>query len=233
MENNINREEMNYVSIEGIVQELVHEAARKAAREEEMQNTSDNRKYAILDSIKEVGKRCGVVIPQEALDKFEKLVMSVNASIAVTGRKTENPDVMECGGMRIEFKLEEADGTKTRKPYLLSIWFPDLERSGYAKSLKAMRLEKWLLGRGIPFVPELMQNLDEKKDVTVHVFRYIREFALEVAQLDFSDEDFVGQKVKNRMFDKDNAVGIVKDNVVNIYAPAWLFNKSTWTFYVH
>ena len=229
MENNRqqdNRQEKmeNQVSVEQII-------AQEAARQEELENKLLSKKYAILDRVQERAKRFGVAVPQEVLDQIGRLAMSVKGGVAVTTRKVAHPSVAECGDMLIEYQLEEADDEKTARPYLLSLWFTKLEKDS-KKSLKAVRLEKWLLGKGIPFVPELMQHLDENEDVTVHVFRYVRDFALAVAKIDFSDDNFVGQKVKNRMFDKDNAVGIVKDNVVNIYAPAWMFNKSTWTFYV-
>ncbi len=223
MENQRN-EKKNQVSIEQII-------ALEAARQEELERKLLCKKYAILDRVQKRAKQNGVSLSQEVLDQIGSLVMSVKGSVAVTTRKVEQPNRIKVDDVFVEYLLEEADNEKTSKPYLLSIYFNKLEKDS-KKSLKAVRLEKWLLGKEIPFVPELMRRLDENEDVTVHVFRHVSDFAFAVAKLDFSDDDFVGQKVENRMFDKDNAVGIVKDNVVNIYAPAWMFNKSTWTFYV-
>ena len=229
MENNRqqdNRQEKmeNQVSVEQII-------AQEAARQEELDFRLISKKYGIQERVQKLAKCKGVSLSQEVLDQLVNLAMSVKGGAAVILGKVEQPNVIKCDDVFVEYLLEEADNEKTKKPYQLSIYFNKLEKDS-KKSLKAVRLEKWLLGRGIPFVPELMQRLNENEDVTVHVFRYVRDFAFAVAKIDFSDDNFVGQKVKNRMFDKDNAVGIVKDNVVNIYAPAWMFNKSTWTFYV-
>ena len=140
--------------------------------------------------------------------------------------------------MILEYSLEEADREKTKRPYLLSLWFmPDSENlvsdGNEARDIRTMRLKSWLDNKKIPFISEILERVDQNKDMTIHVYSDVSSFALEVARLEeFSDDDFVGQKVKNCRFSKSTAVGLVKNNIVIIYAPAWMFDKSTWTFYV-
>lgn len=211
------------------LKEIVND--ERTRQQDDLENVAISKKYAILDRVLERAKRFGVDVPQVVLEEIGHLVMSVPGAVAVTTRRTSNPTTVKCDEAILEYKLEKADRSKTNKPYLLSVWFIKPEQNN--KSVRAVRMEKWILGKGVPFVSEVMKRLDENKDVTIYVYRDVRSFALEVAKLEgFSDDDFVGQKVKNCRFYKSTAVGIVKNNVVIIYAPAWMFNKSTWTFYV-
>lgn len=205
--------------------------AEEMMKESEQDQLLLSKKYAILDRVQEKAKRFGAVIPQNVLDEIGKLVMSVKGSVAVTTRRAENPRVAECGNILLEYALEEAAYAKTNKPYLLSLWFvrseQDLQRVSKTEVLK-----KWLLGKRVPLATELLDKLDAKKDVTVRVYRYILDFAREAISVDnLCDDDFVGQKVQNGAFSRNDAVGIVKENKVIIYAPEWMFNKSMWEFY--
>lgn len=212
------------------LKEIVND--ERTRQQDDLENVAISKKYAILDRVLERAKRFGVDVPQVVLEEIGDLVMSVPGAVAVTTRRTSNPTIVKHDDMAIlEYKLEKADRSKTNKPYLLSIWFIRPEQNN--KSVRAVRMEKWILGKGVPFVPEVMKRLDENKDVTIYVYRDVRSFALQVARLEeFSDDDFVGQNVKNCRFSKNTAVGLVKNNIVIIYAPAWMFDKSTWTFYV-
>lgn len=205
--------------------------AEEMLKESEQEQLLLSKKYAILDRVQEKAKRFGVVIPKDVLEKIGKLVLSVNGSVAVTTRRAENPQVAECGNMILEYALEEADYEKTNKPYLLSLWFlrpeQDLQRISKTEVLK-----KWLLGKRVPLVSDILPKLDAKKDVTIRVYRYIQDFAREAISVpDLCDDDFVGQKVQDGAFSRNDAVGIVKENKVIIYEPKWMFNKSMWEFY--
>lgn len=213
------------------IDEIIENAYEKQNEREQMMIS---KKYAVLDRVTERAKRFAVTIPQEVLNEIGQLVMNVKGGVAVTTRRVEKPTVAKCGNMLLEYSLEEADREKTKRAYLLSLWFmPDSESKVNDMDIRTMRLKSWLDNKKIPYISEILERVDQNKDMTIHVYRDVRFFALEVAKLEgFSDDDFVGQKVKNCRFSKSTAVGIVKNNVVIIYAPAWVFEKSTWTFYV-
>ena len=225
-------QEDSYTTIDEIIENAY-------AKQNEHEQMMISKKYAVLDRVVERAKRFGVTIPQDVLNEIGQLVMTVKGGVAVTTRRAEKPTVAKCGNMILEYSLEEADREKTKRPYLLSLWFmPDSESlvndGNEAMDIRTMRLKSWLDNKKIPFISEILERVDQNKDMMLQVYKDLSSFGLEVAKLGgFSDDDFVGQKVKNcRRISKSTAVGIVKNNVVIIYAPAWGFEKSTWTFYV-
>lgn len=224
-------QEDSYTTIDEIIENAY-------AKQNEREQMMISKKYAVLDRVVERAKRFGVTIPQDVLNEIGQLVMTVKGGVAVTTRRAEKPTVAKCGNMILEYSLEEADREKTKRPYLLSLWFmPNSESlvndGNEAMDIRTMRLKSWLDNKKIPFISEILERVDQNKDMTIHVYSDVSSFALEVARLEeFSDDDFVGQKVKNCRFSKSTAVGLVKNNIVIIYAPAWMFEKSTWTFYV-
>lgn len=190
-----------------------------------------SRKYAILDRVKEKAKRYNVEIPQEAIDEIGRLVIQVKGSVAVTTRQVDNPIVVRCGEKIMEYSLDSSEGEKTNKPYILSLWFTTPGK-GKGRSAKEIRFEKWLLGKGVPFASEIAGKANLENDVTVQVYKYVKDFALAVSVLhEITDSDFVGQNVRNHAFSPRMPVGVVKNDRVYVYAPAWMFNKSNWEFY--
>lgn len=224
-------QEDSYTTIDEIIEDAY-------AKQNEREQMMLSKKYAVLDRVVERAKRFGVTIPQDVLHEIGQLVMTVKGGVAVTTRRVEKPTVAKCGNMILEYALEEADREKTKRPYLLSLWFmPDSESKvndgNDEVDIRTMRLKSWLDNKKVPFIYEILEKVDQNRDMTIYVYSDVSSFALEVAKMEgFSDDDFIGQKVKNCRFYKGTAVGIVKNNVVIIYAPAWMFEKSTWTFYV-
>lgn len=218
--------EMNGKTLEEILQE---EENRESEREQLMLS----KKYAILDRVQEKASRFGIKLSKDALEQLGKVVTSVRGGIAVTTRKVENPTVIDCGSAKLEYALEQADMAKTDKPFLLSLWFvkPQDEQK---KSAQRIRIEKWLHSKGVPFAVEIAQKIDTEKDVNVHVYKYVEDFAREAQRHgELSDEDFFGQKVHQGMISTLATVGIVKNNFVEVFIPKWKFKTSFWTFYVH
>lgn len=227
MEDNrrFNQNEVSYATIDEII-------AEACAKQNEHEQMLLSKKYAILDRVAEKAKRFGVLtIPQDVLDEIGELVMTVKGGVAVTTRRVEKPTVVKCGNMLLEYALEEADREKTKRPYLLSLWFmPDNESKANGenevKDARTERLKNWLDNKKIPFASEILKRVDKDKDVAICVYAERGFFVLEIAKIEeFSDDDFVGSK------DQD-AVGFIKNNVVIIHDPSWKFGKSKWTFYV-
>lgn len=211
------------------IEEIINDEQEKQLERERF---ALSKKYAVLDRVNEKAKRRNVTIPPQVLEEIGRMVLEVKGSVAVTTRQVDNPIVVECGDKIMEYRLDETlEGEKTSKPYILSLWFITPE-NGNGKSAKTIRFEKWLLGKGVPFASEIACKVDHEKDVTVHVYKYVKDFAIAVsAQSEIIDSDFVGQNVRNRAFSPKLAVGVVKNNQVYVYAPAWMFNKSDWEFY--
>lgn len=225
MQNNIstnNQMDENLVTIEDILK-------REHERELERERVALSKKYAIFDRILEKAKRYNFDIPQQVMDEIGQKVTDVKGGVTVITRQVENPIVVECGDRILEYSLDKTcDGDRTVRPYILSLWFINPEDD---KTAKEKRLEKALMAKGVPIAIDIVKKVGIERDFAVQVYKYVRDFALAVSALtQITDSDFVGQKVKNCAFSPNMPVGIVKDNVVYVYAPTSNIAKAMWEF---
>lgn len=206
--------------------ELIHEEYESIEAQERYEIA---KKYAVLDRVQEKARNWKIDIPSETLANITRLISKVNYSVAVVTRKSSNPHIVKVSEDKLfYYQLEANENSDSSKHYLLSVWCSLSPEA--VKLLKTEKFAKWLAIKGIPFISEILGRVDLSKDVSVRIHRGMRNFVHDVMSLEIADADFIGQTVKDGSFSKEKSVGIVKENVVNIYDPTWKYGESAWTF---
>lgn len=223
---NNNQMEEDMITIEDIL-EWEHET------EFEMEQIVRSKKYAIINCVLKIAKRHNFEIPQNVLDEIGQMIIKAKGNVAVITRRVDNPIVVRSGEKVMEYWLDEtSDDEKMSKPSVLSLRFITSEK--IMKRLpEQIRFEKWLRLNGVPFARDIAGKTNLENDVTVRVYKYVRDFAIAVSVLpEIIDSDFVGQNVRNRAFSPKMSIAVVKNNQVHVYVPEWTCNKSVWMFYI-
>lgn len=194
----------------------------------EMQQRREKKRLAIMQRISGCAEKFSVSLPTEVIEKVADLTIQpeIDGSVGVTTHRVKNPEVVDCGNVILEYKLEKST-TDWGHPYVLFLYF--VTKEDVAK-LRMRSFVKWAGARYVPFSEEIAEKVDFKKDVNLHIFGRVIDFVREVKPR-LGEGEFIGQQVTEKLsFVPSKPLGFVVGNEVYISVPTWRSDREEKTF---
>lgn len=195
---------------------------------EEMQQRRAKKRSAIMQKISERAEKFSVSLPTEVIEKVADLTIQpeIDGSVGVTTHRVSNPEVVDCGNVILEYKLEKST-TDWGHPYVLFLYF--VSKEDFAK-LRVRSFVNWAAARNVPFGEEIAEKVNICEDVNLHIFKKAADFVREVKP-HLNDGKFIGQQVSEKLaFVPSNPIGFVSGNEVYISVPTWKAARYDKTF---
>lgn len=194
----------------------------------EMQQRREKKRLAIMQRISGCAEKFSVSLPTEVIEKVADLTIQpeIDGSVGVTTHRVKNPEVVDCGNVILEYKLEKST-TDWGHPYVLFLYF--VTKEDVAK-LRMRSFVNWAGARNVPYGEEIASKVNLGEDVNLHIFKKAADFVREVKP-HLNKGEFVGQQVSEKLaFVPSRPIGFIAGNEVYISVPTWKAERNDKTF---
>ncbi len=194
----------------------------------EMQQRREKKRFAIMQKISARAEKFSVTLPTDVIEKVANLAIQpeINGSVGVTTHRVKNPEVVDCGNVILEYKLEKST-TDWGHPYVLFLYFVSKED---LKKLRVRSFVNWAGARNMPFSEEIAEKVNITEDVNLHIFGRVVDFVREVKPR-LGEGEFIGQQVTEKLsFVPSKPIGYVVGNEAYISVPTWRNDREDKTF---